>query len=404
MDIETLLRQCDPARDVVVPSPDSVEGRSIRLEGMSRADTPKDRYADRRRPHRTMHLPLAVLFVLAVVIVLLVTLWPDPLGQTSSKAAAALSRLAATAGAKEPTGLGVGQYFYTEIETPTNDIGVGTSSESGYQEYLLGTVQTWVAADGSGRQVTTTDPTPRFFSRADKEAWVAAGSPPAFVPPNQLSSVQRFGPGSASEVNGPIPLYDVSQLPTDPVVLAEVLGNENTGDTSLGTMPTGIKSLDFVSQCDTSPCSLFERAVALLQGPDIGETPALRDALFKVLATVPGVHFLGTTTDRAGQSGLGLQMVERVPAISTTVTCGNDGVSMTEHLPARATIFRIVVDPQTTTLLSSEESIRPSSAFVPANVCGPPQVSVTTFGSNWMIILRTGVVSSETAVPTTARS
>ena len=61
--------------------------------------------------------------------------------------------------------------------------------------------------------------------------------------------MQVFGPDTASEVNGPIPLYNVTGLPTDPTALSQLLNNENPGAQSLGTLPAGIKSLDFASSC-----------------------------------------------------------------------------------------------------------------------------------------------------------
>ena len=151
-----------------------------------------------------------------------------------------LKRLAALAATAPPTSLGAGQYAYTEVERPTMT-SVGTSKQGGpsITEYFTGTVQTWVAADGSGRQVTTTDATPHFYTAADQAAWVAEGSPPGVIPPSQLTTVQVFGPDTASEVNGPIPLYNVTGLPTDPTTLSQLLNNENPGAQSLGHIVRG---------------------------------------------------------------------------------------------------------------------------------------------------------------------
>jgi hypothetical protein len=38
-------------------------------------------------------------------------------------------------------------------------------------QFSVGTVQTWIAADGSGRQVTTADLNSHFLTLADKTAW-----------------------------------------------------------------------------------------------------------------------------------------------------------------------------------------------------------------------------------------
>jgi hypothetical protein len=428
MDIETLLREADPAGRPSDPSAISDVSAQIHGVVMARAGTP-DPTTSRRRTVKRVGLPAAGALVLAAVVVLVLALLTGPVGPLTSKASAALNRLAAQAAAAPPvTSLAPGQYFYTETESPTYEIGSGSSpptpANPDYDEYLNGTVQTWVAADGSGRRVTTTDPTPRFFTPADEHTWQESGRPPAAVPPNELTEVDQYGPGTAGEVNGPLPLYDVAGLPTDPAALSAVLGNENADRTSLGTLPAGIKTLDFVSQCITSSCSLFERAVGLLQGPDIGGTSALRQALFEVLASVPGVQLLGLTTDHAGQSGLGLQLVDTEPAGTTTVNCAKSDATeqvvsghrltyritpghltttntLTYHHPAHSNIFTIVVDPQTTTLLSSEESFSPSVFTAPPNPCVPslatPQTAVLT--PTWKIILGSGVVDSDTALP-----
>src|ERR1019366_2314252 len=172
------------------------------------------------RARRKVGISIGAVVAIAATVALLVVLLPASVGPLNSKASAALTRLAARA-ATVPTSLGAGQYAYTEVEGPVSTIGVAAGPGGpNFTEYLTGTVQTWVAADGSGRRVTTTDPTPHFFTSADRAAWVASGSPPGVIPPDQLATVQQFGPGTASEINGPLPLYDVSSLPTDPTTLA----------------------------------------------------------------------------------------------------------------------------------------------------------------------------------------
>jgi hypothetical protein len=349
----------------------------------------------------------AIAIVLIVSTVILPTGSP---GGPTSAAAAELGRLAARA-ATVPSNLSAGQYAYTEFQQPTL-----ISDGPNYTEYLVGTVQTWVAADGSGRRVTMTNPTPQFYTAADRAAWVASGSPPAVIPPT-LPTVQTFGPGTASEVNGPLPLYDVTGLPTDPISLEQVLNNENPGASSLGTLPEGIKALDFQSSCGTAACSLFERTVALLQGPDIGATPAIRQALYKVLAMVPGVELLGTTTDQSGESGLGLALVQHQDAGTGTDECATPSKDptdpaattitrrVTSYQPAFTTTFSIVVDPQTTTLLSSERSFSPSVVNMTPNPCGSPALQKpqpTELTPNWTDVVDSGVVNTDTAIPSPA--
>ena len=425
MDTETLLRRVDPAHLVEIPGPGSPEGQRIRNDVLSGRPLPESTGDSKTR--RNVSLSVGVLATVAAAVVLLLVLMPTSVGP--SKASAALSRLAVTA-ASVPTSLSQGQYAYTEVETPVM-VSVGTPKSGGtpFTEYLTGTVQTWVGTDGSGRRVTTTDPTPHFFTAADRALWVAAGSPAAVVPPNETTTVETFGPNTASEVNGPIPLYNVQGLPTDPTALTEILDNENPGAQSLGALPAGIKALDFVSSCSTPECTLFERAVALLQGPDIGSTPALRQALFDVLSNIPGVEYLGNTTDSAGQTGVGLALVQYRPAQTTKVVCSNavngtggtlygpGGTTVhptqdttitkttTENSPASTTTFRIVVDPLTTTLLSSERTFSPSVVTAAPNPCGPPALQkpqTTELTPTWSDVVASGVVDSDTAIPFSA--
>jgi hypothetical protein len=329
-----------------------------------------------------MGFSVGALTTVAAAVVLLLVVLPTSVGP--SKASAALSRLASKA-ATVPTSLNPGQYAYTEVEV----------TESTPAATETATVQTWVAADGSGRRVTTTGPTP-----------------PA-VPSNEPTTIETFGPGTGSEVNGPIPIYDVSGLPTDPSALAQILNNENPGAQSLGTLPTGIKSLNYVSSCSSAACSLFERAVALLQDPDVGDSPAVRQALFQVLATVPGVQLLGTTTDQSGQSGVGMALVEHLVAGNVTDNCATRSPSGTPiiksvitHQPASSQTFSIVVDPRTTTLLSSERSSSPSEVTEVPDPCGPPALqkpqAVENSSAYWSDVLASGVVNTDTAIPVSA--
>lgn len=379
MDLETLLRETDPVRQTTIPEADSPMGMRIR-----------DQVAPPRRAVRLSgNIPLVGAFVVMVVVLVLVL--SGAIEQPGS--AAALTRLATLAD-HQPTTLGPGQYYYTMVETQTVVIGTGGNPKPFY-DYLSGTVQTWVAADGSGRQIVLTDPTPRFYTAADHAAWEADGKPPVPVPPNQLHTVREFGPGSASDVNGPVLLYDISHLPTAVETLTQLIAQGHTG----------VSTLDQVSACLTQSCTTFERAAALLQGPDIGATPARRAALFEVLANVSGVETLGTITDRAGQSGVGFRLAERVPAQPVVITCEGSGAKETTTLedPAYVITHEIIVNPQTTTVLSSEQSFSSSMLPTPVNSCAPTQPTVENerLTPSWTIVLGSSVVDSDSSVPAT---
>jgi hypothetical protein len=187
----------------------------------------------------------------------------------------------------------------------------GVARRKVLEHHRAATVQTWVAPDGSGRRVTTVDPTPAFFTSADRAAWVAAGEPP--VPHSPLTTVSTFGSGTAAEAHSPVPLYDVRALPTAPSALRKVL--------SAARLPVALAALGDGS-C-SGCCRLFVRVVAALQGPDRCGSPALRAALFRVLASVPDIDLLGATSIHGSPQGTGFRLAVTTPAATWEKYCLN---------------------------------------------------------------------------------
>ena len=159
-------------------------------------------------------------------------------------------------------------------------------------------------------------------------------------------------------------------------------------------------------------CTLFERTAALLQGPAIGMSPAFRSALYDVLAMVPGIEFLGQVKDPIGQPGTGFRFVDSVPATTVYYSCAH-GLrqspkpfpgSRQQKIPARATIFAVVINPSTAALMSQEESFSPlvQRSRVPLLNCTASRSTVDKAAENtplWDVVLRSGVVNSESATP-----
>ena len=279
-------------------------------------------------------------------------------------------------------------------------------------EYLNGTQQTWVNAQGYGRMVITTDPTPQFYSQADRNAWIAAGSPPAPVPGNELQQVVTVTPTWAGGLSS-TPLFHVGDLPTDPGALENVLAS--------GRFKSQLTSSLF---CGTNYCMVVAEAAALLQGPDLGATPQLRSALFDVLAHVPGVLDLGTTTDKAGQTGLSLSFNHKTPARILSVHCATGGVpahtnsqgiyiptvpanvgpAIPFNEPASTSTLELIVDPETTSVIGTEQTETPDMQPV-ANMCpgqpgygGTPQLG--WIAPEWTSVLNEQVVNSDSITPT----
>jgi hypothetical protein len=126
----------------------------------------------------------------------------------------------------------------------------------GYTSYL----ETWRAADGTGRQRTTPLP-PEFPDAASRQYWARQG---------------LNGPGSPNTDD--LPPFAVKPLPSDPTGLAAML------DTSYGV-----------------------GAVAKQIGTVYGRYAvprATRAEILRVLAGVPGFMWRGRTTDQAGRTGV----------------------------------------------------------------------------------------------------
>jgi hypothetical protein len=137
--------------------------------------------------------------------------------------------------------------------------------------------QNWIAPDGHGLFRETDGPAVPATA-ADTAACRSIPGGAAVTPG---TSSTWAAPGCLS-IN-PIPL---AQLPTDPARLrARLL----TGKVEGG--PPG-------------PAEAFTQVGDLLRETDA--SPALRAALYRAAAGLPGIHFLGTVSDRLGRRGLGL--------------------------------------------------------------------------------------------------
>ena len=404
-DIETLYRRLDPAGSSTVPTAESEVGRDIRQRVRPPGAEPRRGTARRR----VLGISASALGVAALVTALMVALTPG--APPPSAAAAVLARLASAA-AQAPTTLGPGQYAYSETEVPGVSVAAalrpqgttGSPSNLTVRYRLLVTIRSWLATNGSGRLVESVDPTPLFTTPADRAAWIAAGKPTlvSLSPPSGITGTWRFGRdgvidgGSTTSppllYDGAPPLYDVTSWPTDPTALRHVLATGAGGGLDGQECPHGPT---------TSACTMFARAAALLEGPDIGSTPAFRAALFQVLAGVPGVKDLGTVKDRAGRAGIGFGLIEQAPAGEASLGCPT---GRTVHLsrPACTITSEAVVGPATTSLLETgqQRSTTPMREVLGACDGAPTRTPPTASSlTTWRTVRSTGVVGSDTAVP-----
>jgi len=353
-----------------------------------------------RRPNRRRVLaPLVVAGVAAALIVLVVYPQWDPGGGPQRAAASELLLFASRA--NDVPNLGPGQYLYSEMQTQGPYGGDRLDSGVTVHDYLSVTDQTWVNARGYGRFVVTTHATPQFYSMSDRLKWLKAGSP--LLPMSSPSSGQvgvRTGSIAPQLDLAPTSNFNVTDLPTTTAALKRAL----TSDLFNTEIPIE------VLQCHSSDCLVVVKAAAILQGPDIGVTPALRRALFEVLAHVPGVVNDGKVKDHVGVSGIELSYVDRIPAHEEEVGCGHgvgpgNSNSVTVHVAASSNRFSFVVDPNRTQVIQTEQDPKPRNQPMLENPCFESSPTTYQFDPpHWVSVQSEAVVASDTSTTSTHAS
>jgi hypothetical protein len=362
-DVDTLFVDADPATGKVIPSGSSAEARwrYAQLTGQ-----PVGQTGGRRRALFMAGILIPIAAALALV---LVNVLPGPTAPKSA-AAAVLEQAAAAAG-QSGTPLTSGQYLYTETQsqyevTLYNPVGTSGAMAEVATAQFIQTQEAWTDSGGTGHDIQT-DGSVQFPSAADEAAWNASPSGKSM-----LAQIANFAE-EGSEGSTVQPLFNVSKLPTDISTLTAVIAN--------GALQTN------VDEIPAGPSATFERAAALLIGPNVGMTPALASALFHVLANQPGVQLLGTVTDHNGQQGVGVGLA-------------------TAH---GTNVSEVVVDPSSGSLLEARFAL-PAATIPPnkAEVCtgavdsnAPPTcthgIGEAIMAPVWTDVVATGVVDSGTA-------
>lgn len=200
-----------------------------------------------RRGRRRLVRAVAAGMVAAAIAGLVVT---SISGSDSPAAASVLQRAAVTASAQSAPPPGA--VLYTRsiglVSVDSIDDGQMTSSSN------VVTTESWIAPDGSACVRSTGDAAP---------------------------SDERYGPGPCG-----LAREDFSRWPTTPSAVADKLASGINGP------------------ADPAPVEMFSRASDTLRAT--GAPPAVRAALYRVLAELPGVELLGTTSDHEGRPGTGV--------------------------------------------------------------------------------------------------
>lgn len=265
MDLDMLVAGADPVRHRELDRADSAAAERLYhqvtrpgparrpLAGWSLAGGPA-----RRRTWPAVLAGTAVLAAAAVAAGVLTrpAARPTAVGRPPVTAVldAAAVRAAHGAGAGHPPG--PGQYLYVK-----EVVAKGLGSGQGCPEAPM-TVQAWVAADGSGRQIGTF---PAPCGKMNFDQTYRKGGLPGW-----LSAYLQAG-----------------SLPTDPAALQLAIVRR-------------------FEHGHSRPSATFAYAAMFLNA---GSPPALRAALYRVIEALPGVQNLGPARDRLGRTGQGVGLV-----------------------------------------------------------------------------------------------
>jgi len=307
----------------------------------------------KRRSHRRAGVAVAAVALAgALVAVLVIVTAASP----QSSAAATLNRAALVA-ASRPSGpvAGTRQYLYYEM---TQGGIQATPSWDGHTSVLYNeseTLDTWVAPNGSGRQRITYSPDTVVLS-SQRAEW---DGPHTLVTPPTTSDTSFPSTFAGSHpVGGPLVIPSGTQS-------SYVLSYPATAKfpTQPAALERSIERYFHVNYEGTT--SIFFSAGNILQ---VGASPTLRAALFKLVEQLPGVTLLGPTKDASGRVGVGV-------ALSTPHI---------RHI--------LVFNPRTSAVLGELSVTRTKTSMLGTQVPKGTVIDFTTFG-------KSGVTSSITHLP-----
>jgi hypothetical protein len=204
-----------------------------------------------------------------VVVLLVVALMLRGGERAPATASELLLRTATIAKDAEPAAAD-GAYLYRKVQADQPVTGVANGAA--WSAVLPVIEETWIAADGSGRSLSDFGRY-RFFGPRDRALWRAAGSPP-FASDIQDS---KLPPGA-------FPYEDVNSLPTQGDRLLDHLREEAASR----QLPSDVAVLMQVGE-------LLARGDA---------EPAIRSALYRVVARLPEVELLEPRLDPLGRAGV----------------------------------------------------------------------------------------------------
>jgi hypothetical protein len=160
-------------------------------------------------------------------------------------------------------------------------------------------------------------------------------------------------------------------MPTDPTALRAALLAQWDAQNKPGPNPSHLPTEPIAFNDNDR---VFQQATFLLRNPLVG--PDLRSALYKVLATVPGVK-----VDSSARDGDGRRAVEISRTDATGLPAGTSGPSAYAHLRSDHITYATYEDPATGALLETAITYPPESIATPQDPNGSPApyVDVTMY-------------------------
>lgn len=252
----------------------------------------------RRRPRRgVLAGGLGFAGAVALALALVSGLGSGGVQPPAATAAELLQRAADVAAEGPDPVLRPGQFWYTRSESTTRTTYGDRPSFSFLSQVRR---ESWIGRDGGGRVRQYAVGGRRFLSPRDRENWIASGRP---KPAEGVMDV------SLAEQDGSIPEKTY------------YLGTMGLTYDEMRALPTDVDSLYARVELEGRrwadgnklPLSDAPHQMFTIVGDMLRETPmppALRAALFRVAARIPGVELVGETTDAAGRSGVAVALGE----------------------------------------------------------------------------------------------
>ncbi len=299
-----------------------------------------------RSGRRGRRMGVSVVAVAAAAAVAFVLLPGGAAAPSDARAVETLLAAGRAAAAAVDTPLEPGQLIYSR--TRTSSFAQLTLPDGRTASYLAAPrlEESWIAPGGALTRLETVVGQPEYPTARDKALVLAArgGPKPSDVPGVSDRVVVRI-PAYAGSVNGPTYAF-ARTLPTDPAALEQRIRHDTAGSGESADVEVWVTVQDMLG----SPVS----------------PPALRSALYQVAAGLPGVQYLGTTTDRLGRTGIAVGLAH-----------GDDGHARASEV--------MVFDQRTGLLLQTEErALDPAQYGLPASLKGAVV--------GWTVWVQSGVV------------